>query len=79
MTPPKMKNKVGHTSSTILNSRSFQRYRPLSPVKLTNFNDHPLDAILKNAKSVYFIESLSGYLFNLKKTYILYFIIDNFS
>ena len=27
MTPLKMKNKVGHTSSTILNSCSFQRYR----------------------------------------------------
>ena len=38
-----------------------------------------IDAILKNVKSVYFIESLSVYLFNLKKTYILYFIIDNFS
>ena len=31
-----MKNKV------LLQSTSFQRYRPLSPVKLTNFNDHPL-------------------------------------
>ena len=27
MTPLKIKNKVGHTSSTILNSCSFQRYR----------------------------------------------------
>ena len=26
--PLKMKNKVGHSSSTILNSWSFQRYRP---------------------------------------------------
>ena len=37
-----MKNKVGHTSSTFLNSCFFQRYRPLSPVKFGNFNDHPL-------------------------------------
>ena len=31
--PPKMKNKVGHTSLTILNSCSFQRYRPLLPTQ----------------------------------------------
>ena len=48
MTLPKMKNKVG--SSTFLNSCSFQRYRPLSPVKFGNFNDHPLFGIRIRSK-----------------------------
>ena len=37
-----MKNKVGHISSTILNSCSFQRYRPLSVKASSFFRIHPL-------------------------------------
>ena len=33
MTPLEMKNKMGHSSSTILNYFSFQRYRLLSPAQ----------------------------------------------
>ena len=42
MTPLKMKIKVGHTSSTILNSCSFQRYRLLSVKSSSFFLTHPL-------------------------------------
>ena len=38
----KMKNKVGHTNSTILNSCSFQRYRLLFVKASSNFLTHPL-------------------------------------
>ena len=40
--PKKIKNKVGHTFSTVLNSRSFQRYRPLSVKASSFFFTNPL-------------------------------------
>ena len=47
-----MKNKVGHTSSTILNSCSFQRYRPLFVKASSNFLTHPLIKKMKALKSL---------------------------
>ena len=41
--PLKIENKVGHTSSTILNSCSFQRYRMLSVKASSFFLTHPLN------------------------------------
>ena len=39
----KKKNNMGPTSSTILNSCSFQRYRPLYISKVPFFKTHPLN------------------------------------
>ena len=63
MTPLKMKNKVGHTSSTFLNSCFFQRYRPLSPVKFGNFNDHPLALtyITLSLHEIFYLEGVPRY------------------
>ena len=41
-----MKNKVGHTSSTILNTCSYQRYRQLSVEASSFFLTHPLTSFL---------------------------------
>ena len=49
MTPLKNKSKVGHTSSTILNSCSFQRYRLLFVKASSNFLTHPLVLYLSNS------------------------------
>ena len=47
-----MKNKVGQTSSTILNSSSFQRYRPLSVKASSFFSTHPLEHAKKSCENV---------------------------
>ena len=62
--PLKMKNKVGHTNSTILNSCSFQRYRPLFVKASSNFLTHPLclkiNLILKFLSGFLWIWTWSG-------------------
>ena len=58
----------GHTSSTILNSCSFQRYRPLSVKASSNFLTHPLSSNLNHSlmKSNHFLYPIQYIILNPK-------------
>ena len=51
-----IKNKVGHTSSTLLNSCSFQRYRLLSVKASLIFLTHPLTSFTMPSMSISIIK-----------------------